>query len=106
MDLEARQLRRRHDAPGTRSVFCNFNRLLHCRIGDKTQIATIGLAAAYPALVAVIAGTTCGMLLAIVLAVFLGKSFASRLPMRAIHCGAAALFVALGGLFVARALLR
>jgi Ca2+/H+ antiporter, TMEM165/GDT1 family len=75
-------------------------------IGDKTQIATLGLAAVYPALAAVIAGTTIGMLLANLPVVFLGKAFADRLPIKAIHCGAAALFAALGGLFLARALLR
>ena len=75
-------------------------------IGDKTQIATIGLAAAYPALAAVIAGTTSGMLLANIPVVFLGKSFAERLPMKAIHYGAACLFAGLGVLFLVRALMH
>jgi putative Ca2+/H+ antiporter (TMEM165/GDT1 family) len=73
-------------------------------IGDKTQIATLALAAAYPNLVAVVAGTTCGMLVANVPVVFLGKAFADRLPMKAIHFGAAALFVILGVIFIARAI--
>jgi putative Ca2+/H+ antiporter (TMEM165/GDT1 family) len=72
-------------------------------IGDKTQIATLALAAAYPSLVAVIAGTTCGMLLANAPVVLLGKAFADRLPIRAIHCGAAAVFAALGIVFLVRA---
>jgi putative Ca2+/H+ antiporter (TMEM165/GDT1 family) len=72
-------------------------------IGDKTQIATVGLAAAFPVLGAVIAGTTGGMLLANLPAVFLGKAFADRLPMKAIHHGAAALFAVLGAVFIARA---
>lgn len=72
-------------------------------IGDKTQIATLALAAAYPNLVAVVAGTTSGMLLADVPVVFLGKAFADRLPMKAIHYGAAALFAVLGIVFVAQA---
>jgi putative Ca2+/H+ antiporter (TMEM165/GDT1 family) len=73
-------------------------------IGDKTQIATVALAAAYPNLLAVIAGTTLGMLLANAPVVLLGKAFADRLPLRAIHYGAALLFLALGAVFLARAL--
>jgi putative Ca2+/H+ antiporter (TMEM165/GDT1 family) len=73
-------------------------------IGDKTQIATVALAAAYPNLLAVVAGTTAGMMLANVPVVFLGKAFADRLPLKAIHLGAAALFMVLGAVFLARAL--
>jgi putative Ca2+/H+ antiporter (TMEM165/GDT1 family) len=73
-------------------------------IGDKTQIATLALAAAYPNLFAVIAGTTAGMMFANVPVVFLGKAFADRLPLKAIHYGAAALFVVLGVVFLVRAL--
>jgi putative Ca2+/H+ antiporter (TMEM165/GDT1 family) len=73
-------------------------------IGDKTQIATLALAAAYPSLLAVVAGTTAGMMIANVPVVFLGKAFADRLPLKAIHYGAAALFAILGCLFLARAL--
>jgi putative Ca2+/H+ antiporter (TMEM165/GDT1 family) len=72
-------------------------------IGDKTQIATVALAAAYPHLAAVVAGTTAGMLLANVPVVFLGKAFADRLPLKAIHYGAAVLFAILGAVFLARA---
>ena len=75
-------------------------------IGNKTQIATIGLAAAYPTLAAVIAGTTCGMLLANIPVVFLGNTFTRRLPMQAIQRGAACLFAGLGVLFIARALMH
>jgi putative Ca2+/H+ antiporter (TMEM165/GDT1 family) len=75
-------------------------------IGDKTQIATLALAAVYPNLVAVIAGTTGGMLLANVPVVFLGKAFAGRLPMKAIHYGAAVLFAILGIVFMARAIMH
>ncbi|HEY2676722.1 MAG TPA: TMEM165/GDT1 family protein [Steroidobacteraceae bacterium] len=73
-------------------------------IGDKTQIATLALAAAYPHLLAVVTGTTAGMLLANVPVVFLGKAFADRLPLKAIHYGAALLFALLGAVFLARAL--
>jgi Ca2+/H+ antiporter, TMEM165/GDT1 family len=72
-------------------------------IGDKTQIATMALAAAYPNLIAVIGGTTCGMLVANVPVIFLGNAFAHRLPLRAIHCVAAALFAVLGVIFIVRA---
>jgi Ca2+/H+ antiporter, TMEM165/GDT1 family len=72
-------------------------------IGDKTQIATLALAAAYPSLLAVVAGTTAGMMIANVPVVFLGKAFADRLPLKAIHVGAAALFAILGIIFLARA---
>jgi Ca2+/H+ antiporter, TMEM165/GDT1 family len=73
-------------------------------IGDKTQIATLALAAAYPNLLAVVSGTTAGMMLANVPVVFLGKAFADRLPIRAIHFGAAAIFSVLGVIFLLRAL--
>ena len=72
-------------------------------IGDKTQIATVALAAGYPNLPAVIAGTTAGMLLANAPVVFLGKAFAERLPLKALHYAASALFLVLGGLFLYRA---
>jgi putative Ca2+/H+ antiporter (TMEM165/GDT1 family) len=75
-------------------------------IGDKTQLATVALAAGYADLGPVVAGTTIGMLAANTPVVFLGKAFADRLPMRAIHVGAAGLFGALGVIFIARALLR
>jgi Ca2+/H+ antiporter, TMEM165/GDT1 family len=73
-------------------------------VGDKTQIATLALAAAYPSLIAVVAGTTAGMMVANVPVVFLGKAFADRLPLKAIHMGAAALFMVLGAVFLMRAL--
>jgi Ca2+/H+ antiporter, TMEM165/GDT1 family len=72
-------------------------------IGDKTQIATVALAAAYPNLIAVIGGTTCGMLIANVPVIFLGNAFAHRLPLRAIHYTASALFAVLGVIFIVRA---
>jgi len=73
-------------------------------IGDKTQIATLALAAAYSNLIAVVAGTTAGMMIANVPVVFLGRAFAGRLPMKAIHWGAAAIFAVLGLVFLMRAL--
>jgi putative Ca2+/H+ antiporter (TMEM165/GDT1 family) len=70
-------------------------------MGDKTQIATIALAARFHQLAAVVAGTTIGMLVANVPAVLLGDVAAHRLPVRLIHGVAAALFVALGILVLA-----
>lgn len=72
-------------------------------IGDKTQIATVALAAAYSNLFAVVAGTTTGMLLANAPVVFFGKAFSSRLPLREIRYLASALFLALGLFFLVRA---
>ena len=72
-------------------------------IGDKTQIATLALAAAYPNLLAVIGGTTCGMLIANVPVIFLGNAFAHRLPLKSIHYTASALFAIVGVVFVVRA---
>ena len=65
-------------------------------MGDKTQIATVALAAQYGAFVAVVAGTTLGMMIANVPAVVAGDRIANRLPVRLIHGVAAALFAALG----------
>ena len=65
-------------------------------IGDKTQIATIVLAARYQSLVTVVAGTTLGMLLVNVPVVIAGQKVVRYLPVRAIRYAAAALFIALG----------
>lgn len=72
-------------------------------IGDKTQVATVALAAAYANLAAVVAGTTVGMLLANSPVVFLGKAFSDRLPLKAIHYVASGLFLVLGAIFIVRA---
>ncbi len=65
-------------------------------MGDKTQIATVALAARYASLAAVVAGTTLGMMLANVPAALLGEAAANRLPMQLVHRVAAAIFLALG----------
>jgi len=72
-------------------------------IGDKTQIATLALAAEYSNLFVVVAGTTLGMLIANVPAVLLGSAFAARLPMQAIRFGSSALFLGIGIYFVVKA---
>lgn len=69
-------------------------------IGDKTQIATVALAATYDALPMVVLGTTLGLMLANVPAVLLGDVAATRLPLRAIRIAAAITFVALGVLIL------
>ena len=70
-------------------------------MGDKTQIATVALAAKYSSLFAVVAGTTIGMLIANVPAVLLGEKVASKVPMKVVHGIAALLFVLLGILTLA-----
>lgn len=65
-------------------------------MGDKTQIATVALAAQYNNFYAVVAGTTLGMMLANVPAVYFGDRIADRLPVRLVHGIAAILFGSLG----------
>jgi putative Ca2+/H+ antiporter (TMEM165/GDT1 family) len=65
-------------------------------MGDKTQIATVALAARYDALAAVVAGTTLGMMIANVPAVYLGEIAAKKLNMRLVRSIAAAVFAVLG----------
>jgi putative Ca2+/H+ antiporter (TMEM165/GDT1 family) len=65
-------------------------------MGDKTQIATVALAARYPDLVQVVLGTTLGMMLANVPAVFLGDRMVRKVSMRVVHAVAAAIFAVLG----------
>lgn len=65
-------------------------------IGDKTQLATVALAARYAELAAVVAGTTLGMMLANTPAVFLADRFAARVPLHLVRLLAAGLFAATG----------
>lgn len=65
-------------------------------MADKTQLATVALAARYRSVVLVTAGTTLGMLASDGLAVFLGEKLAARVQMRWIRVGAASLFFAFG----------
>lgn len=65
-------------------------------MGDKTQVATIALAARFDSLPMVVAGTTLGMMIANVPAVLLGDVAANKLPKRAVHTIAAVIFVVLG----------
>ena len=65
-------------------------------MGDKTQIATVALAAHYAAPLLVIAGTTLGMMIADVPAVLVGNKFAQKFPMKLVHGIAAAIFALMG----------
>jgi putative Ca2+/H+ antiporter (TMEM165/GDT1 family) len=65
-------------------------------MGDKTQIATVAMAVHYAAPVMVVIGTTLGMLIADVPAVFVGDKLANKIPMKLVHGVAAAVFAVLG----------
>ena len=65
-------------------------------MGDKTQVATIMLSAQYQSLVAVIAGTTLGMMIADVPTVLVGKLAAPKIPLRIVRFCAAAIFAVIG----------
>ena len=65
-------------------------------MGDKTQIATIAMAAHYADPLLVVIGTTLGMLIADVPAVFVGDKLANKIPMKLVHSVAAAVFAVLG----------
>jgi Ca2+/H+ antiporter, TMEM165/GDT1 family len=88
------------DAAGSRQRFGVFGTTLLAfflaEMGDKTQIATVALAARYDSLLAVVTGTTLGMLLANVPAVFLGDRIARKVSMPVVHGIAALIFLLLG----------
>ncbi|WVN41183.1 TMEM165/GDT1 family protein [beta proteobacterium MWH-UniP1] len=65
-------------------------------MGDKTQIATVAMAAHYADAIMVVIGTTLGMLIADVPAVFVGDKLANKIPMKLVHSIAAAIFALLG----------
>ena len=65
-------------------------------MGDKTQIATVMLAAQYNAWFMVVAGTTLGMMLANAPVVWLGDAITKRVPLRIVHLVAAGIFAILG----------
>jgi len=90
------------DAAGTASRFGVFGTTVIAfflaEMGDKTQIATVALAARYADLTAVVLGTTAGLMLANVPAVLLGDVVAKKVSMRLVHTIAAAIFALLGAL--------
>jgi putative Ca2+/H+ antiporter (TMEM165/GDT1 family) len=65
-------------------------------MGDKTQVATVALAARYESMAAIVAGTTFGMMLANVPAVYFGERISGRVPLRLVHGCAAVIFAVLG----------
>jgi putative Ca2+/H+ antiporter (TMEM165/GDT1 family) len=65
-------------------------------MGDKTQVATVVLAARYESLVQVVLGTTAGMMLANVPVVWLGERLTRRLPITLVHRVSALIFAVLG----------
>lgn len=65
-------------------------------MGDKTQIATVAMAAHFPSAVMVVMGTTLGMLIADVPAVLVGNRFSHKIPMKLVHSIAAAMFAVMG----------
>jgi len=65
-------------------------------MGDKTQIATVALGAQYEPLIAVVVGTTLGMMLANAPVVFFGDAITRKVPIRAVHAAAAVIFAVLG----------
>lgn len=65
-------------------------------MGDKTQLATVALAAHYGAPLMVVIGTTLGMLIADVPAAFVGEKLATKIPMKLVHSIAAGIFALLG----------
>ncbi|MBS1217256.1 MAG: hypothetical protein H6R21_389 [Proteobacteria bacterium] len=65
-------------------------------MADKTQIATIALAARFDALAGVILGTTLGMMIANVPAVLLGEVATRKIPAKTVHAIAALIFLVLG----------
>ena len=65
-------------------------------MGDKTQVATVALAARYGEMAMVVAGTTLGMMLANVPAVYFGERIAGKVPLALVHGIAAFIFLGLG----------
>lgn len=91
VDAEAASGRQRFGVFGTTALA-----FFLAEMGDKTQIATVALAARYTDLVLVVSGTTIGMMLANVPAVFLGDAIAKKVSMPLVHSIAAVIFAALG----------
>ncbi len=88
------------EAPPTRSAWKVFtittSLFFIAEMGDKTQVATVALGARYDDLLAVVMGTTVGMMLANAPAVWLGKKFTKALPIQWVHGIAAVIFIGIG----------
>jgi len=93
------------DCSGRNAFFTTLTMFFLAEIGDKTEIATTALAAAYHNLWAVVAGSTLGLVLANTPVIFLGNAFATRLPLKTIRIAAAVLFAVLAVVFAIRAIM-
>ena len=85
-----------NDAPRMGVFLTTMVAFFFAEMGDKTQIATVMLAAQYNAWFAVVAGTTLGMMLANAPVVWLGDAITKRVPLRLVHLVSAVVFVVLG----------
>ena len=81
---------------GRSAFFTTLIAFFFVEMGDKTQIATVAMAAHYATPFLVVIGTTLGMLIADVPAVFVGDRLSRRIPMRLVHTIAAGVFAVLG----------
>lgn len=102
--LHADTLRSRAETSSRSAFLATLVAFFLAEIGDKTQIATLALAAGYHDLLAVVAGTTAGMMLANLPAVFLGDALAGKLPIRSINYVASVIFIVIGAYFLFRAI--
>jgi Ca2+/H+ antiporter, TMEM165/GDT1 family len=94
--LKPDTLEERRDPPAAGVFLTTLVAFFLVEMGDKTQLATVALAARYRTLVPVVLGTTLGMMIANVPAVWVGAALARRIDMRLMRWAAAALFVLLG----------
>ena len=78
------------------SFFVSAGLVAVAEMGDKTQVATVILAAKFTSLAAVVVGTTLGMLLANAPVVFAGNLLSDRIPFKPIRITAAVLFALIG----------
>lgn len=84
------------DKPGASVFITTVIAFFFVEMGDKTQVATVALAARFHDVFLVAIGTTLGMMLANVPAVFLSQAVADKLPLKYIRWAAAASFAAIG----------
>jgi len=94
--LKPGELKENHKLRGAGVFLTTLVAFFLVEMGDKTQLATVALAARYDSLVAVVLGTTLGMMIANVPAVWMGEALAHRVNMKTLRWVAAGLFVLLG----------
>lgn len=94
--LRPDELDEERELKGAGVFLASFIAFFIVEMGDKTQLATIALAARYEPLAAVVLGTTLGMMVANIPAVWMGEALARRANMKALRWTAAGLFVLLG----------